>query len=234
MRSPYYYIFAVAFCAVAGVLKFNFNSSPSGKCIQIFHDSKKEARGVQKYLRGFPEYSQYVKDIADYQRGDMEKCQVNFYVGAKDETYVPREFREDYLRTSTSVAWLGNNIWQLGDQLERVFGLRFLGVGFIKSNLPSEVYYKGQSFKTRSLERRRIELLPVNSEKFEILAEIRSDSSREILPYAVRSKNRYYFAGTPADLAAYSEYAPIFNDILAEMTGVPPHDRARSVSGLTH
>lgn len=200
------------------------------KCIQIFHDSKKEARGVLKYLQGFSDYTQYVKPIDQYERGDIERCQATIYVGSKDDSHVPRSFTDDYVKTSKNVAWLGYNIWQLGDQFERVFGLRYIGFGSPHSSLGVEILYKGHSYRKRTLARKQVELLTVNPRKFEVLAEIRSDQSREIVPYVVRAKNRFYYADMPAEYLAHTEHAPIFADILAEMVGLPTAGKARSIS----
>lgn len=206
-------------------------SSPSTeKCIQIFHDSKKEAHGVLKYLQGFADYKQYVKPIEQYQSGDIEKCQATIYIGSKEESYVPRSFADDYVKTTKNVAWLGYNIWQLGDRFERAFGLRYIGLFAPRNFQGSAIIYKGQSYRNRSLVRKQVELLTVNSQKFEILAEIRSAQTKEISPYVVRSKNRFYYADMPAEYLAHTEHAPIFADILAEMIGEPAHGKARRIS----
>ncbi|MDG0817370.1 hypothetical protein [Bdellovibrio svalbardensis] len=212
------------------VISRELAAQQSEKCIQIFHDSKKEARGVLKYLQGFPDYTQYVKSIDQYERGDIEKCQATIYIGSKEESLVPRAFTDDYVKTSKNVAWLGYNIWQLGDQFERVFGLRYIGFALPHPSLGSEIIYKGQSYKKRSMARKQVELLAVNSLKFEILAEIRSDQSREVIPYVVRAKNRFYYADVPAEYLTHTEHASIFADILAEMVGVPAQNKARSIS----
>ncbi len=211
------------------------------KCIQIFHDSKKDARGVLKYLQGFPDYAQYVRSIDQYEKGDIEKCQATIYVASREESNVPRDFADDYLKTSKNVAWLGYNIWQLGERFEKVFGLRYIGSAATKNILGSEIIYKGQHYRKRIAARKQVELLPVNSFKYEILAEIRSDQSREIIPYVVRAKNRFYYADVPAEYLAHVEHAPIFADILAEMIGIsgqrldhgPAKIRPRSVSSIS-
>lgn len=214
---------------IFGSVKF-LETKPDQKCIQIFYDSKKVAHGVQKYLQDFSEYAQYSKSIEKYESGDIERCQATLYVGSRDESHVPRAFTEDYVRTQKSVAWVGYNIWQLGDRLEKVFGLRYIGRASVAGLRESEILYKGRIFKRRPSPDPQIELLAIDAQKFEVLAGIRNWHSREVIPYAIRSKNRFYLADLPPTEVFHRDHETVFADLLPEIIGSLPHGRATKIS----
>lgn len=214
---------------ILGSSKF-LKAKPEQKCIQIFYDSKRVAHSVQKYLQDYSEYAQYLKDIEKYESGDIERCQATFYVGSQEESRVPRAFADDYIRTQKSVAWVGHNIWQLGDRLEKVFGLRYIGRASGVDFRESEILYEGRIFKRRPSLGPQIELLPVDVQKFEVLAGIRAWRSREVIPYAIRSKNRFYLTDLPPVEVFHREQESIFVDLLPEIIGSLPRGRATKIS----
>lgn len=198
-------------------------------CVGIFYDQPlrvKDEKGeqalksLQKILNHALPFSQVVRSIESYRSGDLDKCHINFYLGSHFDNRLPRDFLSDYVNTRQKIVWLGYNVWQLGEQFEKMWGLRFIRLttldkGFLaqgtRSMYFSEVLYKGQVYLKALGEFEQAELLPTDLEKFDALAESRHPGTREVIPFIVRSGNRYYIANIPTDL----DKSSVLQDLLA-------------------
>lgn len=214
-------------------------------CINIFYDQtvnsdyedgRRFSGQLSRLLRAMTPMPQVVRPVEHFQSGDFEKCNLNFYIGSYPENKLPRDFLHDYVRTRKKVLWMGYNIWQLGEQLESRFGLRFIRLTTLdpsslgseeKTAYFSEVLYKGRVYVKssggglsplgqRQVPFEQVELLPTNLDKFDALAEARHSRTREVIPYIVRADNRYYVADIPNDLEAN----PLLSDVLRDLQKV--------------
>nr|BFD59340.1 hypothetical protein CKG001_14470 [Bdellovibrio sp. CKG001] len=203
-------LFALAAVGVLGAMAFKeMTPKQQGSCLQIFFDPEGEAQvqsgrafavALQRLLSPYEGVLIHKAPIDLYQRGMIGLCDKNIYIGTHFDHRVPRVFVEDFMNARGSVAWFGYNIWQMGPRLETDLGLRFL-----RSARPDargffdEIVYEGGTFK-KSRDNRvyeQVELLPADVSKFVTLAESRNSRTRELVPYIVRSKNRFYIADIP-------------------------------------
>jgi len=207
---------------IATMLGFT-SKKEAAACINIFYDQpavagfdrgKKVSEVLDTVLNTVMPLSRVMRPIEGYQIGDLQKCRFNFYLGSYFENKLPRTFLADYVTAETTVVWLGYNIWQLGEQLERTQGLRFIRLTGEENRMYfSEVLYKGRVFQKGPGAFEQIELLPTNLEKFDAVAESRHPGTREIIPYIVRTRNRFYIADIPQDL----EGSALFKEFLADI-----------------
>lgn len=183
-----------------------------GSCVQIYFDAESEtqlasgkvfAKQLQEMLAPYLGYMVRSTGISEYKKGDIRLCEKNIYVGTHFDHRVPRLFVEDFMNSRGNVAWFGYNIWQMGPRLENEMGLRFLRM--VRQEITGffdEVLYEGGRFKKAGRAHlQQVELLPSDLSKFSMLAESRNSATREIIPYIVQSKNRFYVADVP-DLEA--------------------------------
>lgn len=226
-----------------GLMVGRTNNKESGKCVNIFYDQsqdpsyvigKKFSMKVQNLLASFSQHQLQPLPIETYQEGDMDKCSASIYIGSYIDNKLPRAFLNDYIRTEKKVAWIGHNIWQLGEQLEKSMGLRFIRLTTLDSRLRdhlkrptffAEILYNGKVFfKSISGERHgevvppyeQAELLPTDLSKFEVIAEARHTGTREVIPYIVRAQNRYYVADNPFAYKENSLISEVFRSLFYE------------------
>ncbi|MGZ3775212.1 MAG: DUF2334 domain-containing protein [Pseudobdellovibrionaceae bacterium] len=104
------------------------------KCVNVYFDrstnpsywmGKTYANFVQNLLGHFPEFQQVVSPIEMYKKGDIEKCDATIYIGSYFNNLIPADFLEDFAQTKKNIAWLGYNIWQLGDRFTKALGYKY-------------------------------------------------------------------------------------------------------------
>lgn len=192
-----------------------YSQRSSGKCIQIFYDRHEDVTSLTKVLKVYPDYQLQLEKIADYQAGNFGHCQASLVVSTTSEIKIPKALLDDFLNSEKNISWVGMNIWQLGDQLEKTMGLRYMGQNFKRASL-KDLYYHGRVLRDGKASdmKSQIDFLPVSRDKVEILIEARYVGNRELTPYLVRSKNMYYLADV--------NFGPAFQAFLADMIGVPP------------
>jgi uncharacterized protein YdaL len=246
-RQSTVFVLLTLFLTTAGLL-VGFADHGARKCVNVYYDKspsplyqdgKKLAVFLQKALDHFPDYSQHVSPIETYRRGDINSCVIGIYIGSYVDNKIPRAFLEDFLSTHQRVTWVGYNIWELGDRFEEHFGLKYLGMTFLKqaattvagvgasananasASSGAKIYYKGrqlpkliQKNDTFRAPAPQIELMAVDSSKFEMLAETRPEDSNELMPYIVQAKNRLYVADLPLSHAEDQDRSAVFMDIL--------------------
>ncbi|MFM6930261.1 MAG: hypothetical protein ACKOX6_17470 [Bdellovibrio sp.] len=206
---------------VVGVTK-----KSSGKCIQVFYDRKEATVPLMRALRMYSDYRLNSLRISDYQSGDFDRCQASFVVSVENEHKIPKVLLNEFSNNQKNISWLGGNIWQLGDQLEKTLGLRYIG----KSSGISpwmDLYYRGKISRQKSSNDDGVHLifLPLNIEKAEILVEARYFDNRELVPYLVHTGNVYYLANV--------NIGPAIEEFLPEMVGVPPTSGRQLVGGVS-
>ncbi|MNL10313.1 hypothetical protein D3C87_1311100 [compost metagenome] len=172
-----------------------------------------------------------ITDVESYNGGDLDLCAINFYVGTEIDNKLPRSFLADYFKSQQKVIWIGYNIWQLGEQLEQEMGLRVLRVTHAGIDLADDTFrdilYRGQVFPKTSTRSVQVELVPTDLRKFEALAEIRHSRSREVIPYIVRSENRFYIADNPFEMPGNRDAGFVFTNVLGEILGLQHFPQAQ-------
>ncbi|MFS4461136.1 hypothetical protein [Bdellovibrio sp. HCB2-146] len=163
--------------------------------------------------------------VENYSSDDFEKCHLNFYIGSLYDNKIPRALLDDYIKTEQKVIWIGYNIWQLGDLFEKHMGLRFLRMANADAQWESpqaffkDILYKGQIF-SKQMDSEQIELLATDLHKFESVAEIRHSRTREVIPYIVRSKNKFYVADNPLSGRPNKDASFVLTNVLSEILGL--------------
>ncbi|MFS4461189.1 hypothetical protein [Bdellovibrio sp. HCB2-146] len=217
-------------------------------CINIFYDQtldnsysggRQDSIMLQGLLIYFPEYAQIIRPVESYRSGDLDRCPVNFYIGSYRDNRLPQEFLQDYVKTKKNVAWIGYNIWQLGENLPKSLGVEFVGITVDDEKRgPAffrDIIYKGEIYKRTSLSRKsqvsappteQVILRPVDLTRTQILAESKQRSSEEVIPYIIRTNNYFYIADIPFSYRERSDRYLVFVDLLFDILGteVPRKD----------
>lgn len=196
-------------------------------CVQIFYDhgDKKFSKELKSLLTSFVSVPTKLHAVENYSASDFEKCQLNFYIGSLYDNKIPRALLDDYIMTEQKVVWIGYNIWQLGELFEKHMGLRFLRMAHSdghwgkSTEFFKDILYKGQTF-SKVLDSEQIELVPTDLHKFESVAEIRHSRTREVIPYIVRSKNKFYIADNPLSGLPNKDASFVLTNVLTEILGL--------------
>jgi hypothetical protein len=241
-------LFIAIFFAI-NLLGFSSKKDFHEPCINIFYDQFETHKGFEDskfslLIAHFQKWSQFKQNVIPVERygaGDLDICDFNIYLGSSDGKQLPQDFIKDLSQTQSQVVWIGNNIWQLGDRLEKVLGIKYVGKtrwdsGFATSKrrpfYASQILYAGRKYYRSPLEGEpyadrnlryfdKIELLPINRDNFQVLAESRHGITKELLPYIVRARNIYYVADLP-EVFLKSEIASQF--LLHIIEGFKPID----------
>lgn len=219
-------------------------------CVHIFYDQtldnsysggRQDSIMLQGLLIYFPEYAQIIRPIESYRSGDLDRCPVNFYIGSHRDNRLPEDFLKDYLKTKQKVAWIGYNIWQLGENLPKSLGVEFVGITVDEDQRgPAffrDIIYKGEIYKRTLFPRKstsqvsappyeQVILRPVDLSRTQILAESKQRSSEEVIPYIIRTNNYFYIADVPFSYRERSDRYLVFVDLLFDILGteVPRKD----------
>ena len=226
MKNSHVFFVILIGLVVLSVGMVEFTKKSSGKCIQVFYDRKDATVHLMRALRMYSNYRLNSVPIADYQSGDFGRCQASFVVSVESNHKIPNVLLKDFSSNEKNLSWLGENIWQLGDQLEKVMGLRYIGKISGLSSL-MDLYYRGKVIRQKNTNDKSEHLvfLPVNVEKAEILIEARYFGNRELVPYLVHARNTYYLANV--------NVGPAIEEFLPEMVGVPPNSGQQLVGGVS-
>lgn len=202
------------------------SAEKDSRCVQIYFDKNDQRRAsvyagqIQKLLGKASDLRQVVMPIEDYRSGDLSRCVANIYLGTAFDNQVPRAFLADYLSSEQHVMWLGYNIWQLGIQLEKQMGLRFVGMTRLQLKKNQPTYFKEVLFKGKVLDKtgfEQAELVATDFKKFHAVAEVRHNGTREVIPYIVQAGKRFYMADVPFTYLQDVEKEGILGDVLTDI-----------------
>lgn len=236
--------FTVMCLLVSGVL-WRFHERSKLHCVQVLYDQtensaynegRQDANTLQSLLIFFPEFAQLIRPIESYRTGDLERCQVNFYIGSYRDNSLPEEFLQDFVSTRKNVAWIGYNVWQLRERMSTTLGLEFIGFTVDPDSQPHsffrDIIYKGASYKeTFSSQRtsivgsaisQQVIVKSIDGERTQILAESRDRDSMEAIPYIVRTNNYFYIADIPFKDQQRGDRYLVFVDLLFDILGTEP------------
>lgn len=216
-----------------------------GDCVQVFFDrttiagnenGKLYALMVSNLIGHFPETLRVISPIELYRKGDLERCESNFYISSYFGNTIPRSFITDYLKTSKKITWMGYNFWTLGSNLEVLFGVQFDSLVEVNNDAkdtdgkPSffqNVLYKGETFQKNAANPEVAKLKIIDSTKHQILAKIKNPVTGEELPWALRSGNRFLLTEVPLSYIHEADRYLVFSDLLFDMLGKSPRSQDR-------
>lgn len=229
-------------------------SQPIGpQCIQVYYDDLNPFMNGQtnngllyaniliKLLEQFPNYQRLVSPIQLYKSQDIEKCQVSFYIGSDFYARIPPSFYRDFSSTQKTVVWMGYSFWNLGYDLDFLFGYQYQGLtGFNpfyldQEGLPAffkEVLYKNQSFpKTGTFDRRNpsqfmapyevARLVQTAPGLSEVLAWSRHSLTQEMIPWALRAQRKYIISEVPFSYLRENDRHLVLADLLFDILQEP-------------
>jgi uncharacterized protein YdaL len=230
----------------------------SKSCVQIFFDRIPTQNDGSPYLFGrthvmlmqnllghFPKWQQVVIPIDTYQQGQVERCEVNFYLGTHYFSPVPESFFSDYLKTKKTVVWLGYQIWKFpAETLMSLWQVKFKGVSTLdlqnKDSRGEPGFYRfydylGERFEKfgiwqetdhkktymAAFEVSLFERLGVGKNPFELATAIHSVTGATT-PYVLRNQNHWYVAESPFALMTEDDRYLIFADLLFDILQEKP------------
>jgi len=207
---------------------------------------------LQNLLGHFPELVQIISPIERYEAGEIEKCRSTIYLGSYFNNTIPDVFYSDFEKTQKNVAWVGYNIWNFNsDTLAAMFGHRYSHLTTLDTkNLNLEgnpsfykyIEYKGEQFEkfakwvVRKGENvfaapfEQVVLTPssdISNSHVQVLAYSRHEVTQDKIPYAIRSKNRFYIADIPFSYVHESDRYLVFADLLFDILNLPPRHKER-------
>lgn len=224
-------------------------SPSSNSCVKIYYDRSpipgyttgySQALLLNNLISHFTLGQKFVTPIENYQPGDLLSCSYNFYLGSFYNNILPTAFLMDSMNNSTSLVWMGYNIWQSGSLFINQFGYRFYGLSklnhFIRNNYGSPsffstIIYKNNVFNKDTREQQFIKndlpyemaiLNPVlNPAPSQILAFAKNPWSNEILPYVIKQLNKYYFSDIPLTYMHETQQYLVLADLLFDIFNFP-------------
>lgn len=233
-------------------LFFILSNLAQAECVNIFYDrgptpdywmGKTYANFTQNIIAHFPHLDQKLGAIEDYKSGQIEECKATIYIGSRFENAIPAQFFLDFKNTKKNVAWLGYSIWKFGAaDLEQMFGFqyqRLTTLDFDKLDLTGQpgffrrMQYKGEEFEKfgefstvdpgsylAGFEMTALkETIPGKSRW---LATATHSATNEILPYAIRADNKFYFADVPFSFMHEADRYLIFADVIFDILNEKP------------
>jgi len=227
------------------------------KCTRVYFDNPKQENPYKEYakrgsislvnlLGHFKDWKKERVSINEYQSGDLEECQVNFYVGTFYDNKAPKSFYDDLEKTQSRVVWIGYNIWGMPPSvLEHRFGLEYKGIeSFSPNDFDSDglnafyrhFSYKGEDFNKSAVKTKdpkqpisaAVELVKVQLSKkkeTKVYSWARYSGSKEKrprLPYITQHGNYWYVADIPFSYIHTSDRYLIFADILFDVLNEKP------------
>jgi uncharacterized protein YdaL len=228
------------------------------KCVQVYFDEQTPsaqmlasdqgslgriyANMTLNLLAHFSEYKRFISPITAYQKGDIEKCPATLYLGSDYYSEVPMDFVEDFKSTKKRVAWLGYSFWDLGEHLEKIFGVQFESFTELdtqhltidqKPTFFRDVLYKGEVFTkyndwnakddTQFLAAYEVaELKVVDSKKSKILAQISHSATNENIPWALQAGTKFIITEIPLSFIHESDRYLVFADLLFDILDEKP------------
>ncbi len=238
------------------LLPFLMGSFSEAKCVHIYYDrveGETQAFGriyatyLQNFLGHFPHIQQIVSPASLYVKGELEKCDANFYLGSNFEAPLPQEFLADVVTTSKPFMWMGYGWWrQSVDAQDFLLGFHYEKLTTIdKDNLDarglpgffSQISYKGEIFqKWNKLNLAGQYVVPFEmtalkpsetAAQGEVLAEARHSSKGETLPYIVRKGDFFFVADIPFSFIHESDRAMVLADVLFDVLKEQPRHQKK-------
>lgn len=224
--------------------------SRTAKCVQIFYDGSKRpekqfgygrrmALYLQNLLGHFVHIQQVTSPIERYQKGDLNHCPYNFYLGAQFDNQLPADFLADVQSSPSSLVWLGYNVWQMNPEVfKERFGLTYDGIaepdknnvdpdgipGFFRNH-----EYLGETFKKYAkVNNGTLEAVydivqtKVVHPKVKVVSWATHSTQGTRVPYITHLWNRWFVADLPFSYVNEEDRYLIFADVLFDMIDEKP------------
>ncbi len=227
----------------------------NARCVQIYYDSgsstdpsytfgRVHALFLQNLLGHFPTLQQFVTPVEKYEKGQIERCETNFYVGTYYNNPLPNDFLSDFVSTTRQTVWLGYNVWEFTpDVLLKLWGASYQSLSTLDwqhvdtKGLPGffrDFDYKGQTFTKYGVlldgqptqfdgayEMTLLKFLDPESERT-VLSWARHSTSGQRAPYVIKNGSHWFVADSPFSFIHEADRYLIFSDLLFDMLGEPP------------
>lgn len=213
--------------------------------VDIFKLGRNYALMILNLLGHFPEYQQVIGPIELYRKGDIDRCHATFYVGMEFDNKLPTDFLSDFKTTTKQVVWMGYNFWQLGADFEKDFGysstayshttLDYTNRTPAPDNKPGffrDILYKGEVFpkynvwdpKNPTVMEAPFEMAKLTkiSDVAEVLGQAKHSVTGEIIPWVLKSKNKFFITEVPISFAHEADRYFVFADLLFDFLNTPP------------
>jgi len=202
---------------------------------------------------GHFKYIYYHMPTNEYRKGDVFNYDAVFYFGSIEGAHISREFLEDLLDYNGPIVWFKNNFddfqYELGIKIDKVFGFRVDSISYGyelngRRGFYRYIDYGGFTFSKWYSWNYRAELewdpevavtTIVDSNLAKAVLKIRwwgyGEPLRDEVPYLIRSRNLWYFAGDPfsyiGPATPYTIFCDILHDILRQDHHHPPRALVR-------
>lgn len=228
------------------------HSAVANECVRIYYDASPDpdyqfgqtyALLLTNLLGHFPQFQTLVEPIENYRKGDIELCRASFYIGSYFDNPLSKAFLYDFANTHKSVVWMKHSIWQYGrERLKKIFGFKYSKITELDWNkrdsegrpgFYKDILYKGETFSKygefkpgtyQKIFNAAFDMVALQKEnnKSTVLAEAIQNVTKERLPYAIRSKNRFYIADIPFSFMNEKDRYLVFADLLFDILKVKP------------
>lgn len=155
--------------------------------------------------------------VRTYQRGELEKHDIVFYIGFHASNPVPANFLDDILATGKPVVWINTGFQEFSGRsaARKKFGFtvtRFDSVSeFTSVTIGKNVFRKGEP---------NLNIVEIaDRQKAAVIATAHSTKTRREAPYIVQSGNLRYVADSPFASAGEGDRYLLFADMLHEILG---------------
>ena len=207
---------------------------------------------ILNLLGHFPEFQQVIGPIELYRKGDIDRCRATFYLGAEYDHPLPPDFLADFKVATKQVIWMGYNFWQLGVEFEKDFGYSATDYEMTtldytnrtpapesKPGFFRDILYKGEVFpkynvwdpaKPTVMEApfEMAKLKTKISDVAQVLGQAKHSVSGEVIPWALKSKNKFYLTEIPISFAHEADRYFVFADLLFDFLDTPPKHDAKN------
>ena len=226
------------------------------KCIQIFYDApqngsannlnyaKRVTTNLLNLLGHFPEWEQGLKSVNTYKKSDIERCPVNFYLGAFYDNDLPESFVSDFQSTQKTAVWIAYNIWKIPNRaLYDMWGMRYTSIDTLDYRNVDEFEepgyyryfdYKGQTFHkygrwnddSRSEfwgDGGMVKMAPVSTNANKnVMSWATHSVTKNKTPYIIHKSGKWFVADIPWSYVHTADRYLIFADMLFDILDEKP------------
>ncbi len=178
------------------------------------------ARQLSNLLSHF-KISPAIHPVNEYQSGEMNNYDVTFYIGAIYASPIPLSFLHDFMNSTKTACWMGQNLWQSACKAEtqednpdfiNKFGFKFTG----NAAGTGDIKYKGINLGYGGDHPGFANLKVVDATK----AIVKSFFIINDIPYIINSNNRWFLADVSLESAGRTDRGLIFADLLHDILNI--------------
>ena len=223
-------------------------TSPSTRCIQIFHDQRSAQSDREPFFALFlanllghwPEYEVRVRFLDSYRPGDFARCHATFYLGKSPQTEIPDAFATEFFKPGVRAAWIGYGIEQVNtEDMDRTFAHQFNTVSSIQTSSDRTYsFFDTALYKTSVFLRQApagelnaydaqmydvLELIPSGANAGDhVLAKLMNSQTGKVIPYILEGGNKFLIPDNPFNFMQGHDRYMIVADIIFDVLGEKP------------